>query len=261
MRLAQLFAGLFAISLQRALAYRADMAFQGLMTATGIAAGVAAVGIVFAHVRTLAGWTLGETIVLLGAFIAISGLLQTFVEPNVGFFSTKVKNGELDDLLLQPAPSLFVATLGTSQPWALSQTLLGLLIMTLGLQSAGAALTVAGVLAGFALLLCGAVIAWAFRVLFTVSLAFWAPGLDLTVAFSGFWQMGRYPVSIYSRPVRWILTYIVPVAFVTTIPVNVLAHGPDALLMFESLLVACVSVALVFITWRAGLRRYTGATS
>jgi ABC-2 type transport system permease protein len=133
--------------------------------------------------------------------------------------------------------------------------------MALGLRSVGTVLTVVGVLAGLALLLCGAIIAWAFRVLFTVSLAFWAPGLDLTVAFSGLWQMGRYPVSIYSRPVRLILTYVVPVAFVSTVPVRVLTHGPDAPLMLESLLVVCGSVVLVVITWRAGLRRYTGATT
>jgi ABC-2 type transport system permease protein len=241
-------------------AYRTDLLFQGLMTAMGMAAGGAALGIVFSHVRTLAGWNLAEAIVLLGTFTAVSGLLETFVEPNLSFFSSKLLSGELDDALLQPVSSLFLVSLGSAQPWALSQVILGLGVMGAGLERMGGSLTVGGLLAGLILLPAGIVTLWSYRVLLA-SFAFWAPGLDPTVLFSAFWQMGRYPVTIYRGPVRWALTYAVPVGFVTTVPVRVLTHGPDSGMLLSSLLALIGSLVAVHVVWHAGLRRYTSATS
>jgi ABC-2 type transport system permease protein len=215
---------------------------------------------VFARAPTLAGWTLGETIALLGAFTAVGGLLETFVGPNLDLFAARVQRGELDDVLLQPAPSLFLASQGTARPWALAQVPLGLAVMAAGLLRTGTALTIAGVLAGLARLAGGAVIAWARRVLLA-SLAFWAPGLDLSVAFSGFWQLGRYPVAVYTGPIRWALTYAVPVALVTTAPVHALTHGPDPALIAQGLVAISGLIVVVNVVWRAGLRRCTGATS
>lgn len=260
MRLLRLLSGLFVISLQRALTYRTDLIFQGLMTATGIAAGIAAIGIIFAHVQTLAGWTLPETIALLGAFTLVSGLLETFVEPNLAFFGSRLVSGQLDDTLLQPASPLFLVSFSTIQPWALSTVLLGGLVMALGLSHLGTPLLPLHLLAGSIWLLGGTVIVWSYR-LSLASLAFWAPGLEPTVLFQGLWQMGRYPVSIYRQPLRWGLTYVIPVAFVTSTPVQVLVHGASLPLAGESLAAVCGSLAVVMLVWRVALRRYTGATA
>src|SRR5258706_3206610 len=144
------------------------------------------------QVEALAGWRLEEAIVLLGMYQLISGLLATFVEPNLAWFANKVISGELDDLLLKPAPSLFTASLGMCQPWALLQVGLGAAIVVAGVAPLGAQLTAAGVASALLLLLAGAVMARASRVLLA-RLAFWAPGVEPTVHDSAFRQLGRYP--------------------------------------------------------------------
>lgn len=101
---------------------------------------------------------------------------------------------------------------------------------------------------------------WSYR-LVLASIAFWAPGLDATVLFWGLWEMGRYPVSIYREPVRWGLTYVIPVAFVATTPVQVLSHGITVSTAVENAVAVGGSVLLVTLVWRAGIRRYAGATT
>jgi ABC-2 type transport system permease protein len=260
MRLARLAFGLLAISLQRALTYRAEVVFQGLVTATGVAAGAAAIEILFSHVHALGDWTLPETIALLGAFTLMTGLLQTVVEPNLAFFGGKLLSGQLDDALLQPAPSLFLACFATTQPWAFSQVLLGAIVLTVGLVHVPGSLDPIDLLAAAALLLGGAIIVWSYRVV-VAAIAFWAPGLDATVLFDGLWQMGRYPVSIYRQPLRSALTYVIPVAFVSSIPVRVATHGLSLGLALESGAAVCISVLLVTLVWTFGIRHYTGATA
>ncbi len=260
LRLPKLLMRIFAIALQRELSHRANLIAQALTTTTGIAAGAATLLIVYHHVETLAGWRLHETLVLLGAYHVVSGLFQTFVEPNLVWFAAKVLRGELDDLLLQPVPSLFMASFGRAHPWSLAEVLLGLVVVVLGVAGPGAAITVLNAAACALLLAAGVAITWAARVMLA-SLAFWAPGIEPTVLYSAFWQLGRYPVTIYHQLVRRFLTYVVPVAFIATIPARALTRGVDLSLLATGLGAAVVAVVLARLAWHAGLRRYTSATS
>ena len=260
MRLFRLLLGIMAISVQRELAHRANLLFEAILALFGAAAGLLALRLVYTQVEALAGWRLEEAIVLLGMFQLVSGLQATFVEPNLAWFANKVTSGELDDVLLKPVPSLFSASLGVCQPWALLQVALGAAVVVAGVAPLGAQVTATGAASALLLLLEGAVIAWGARVLLA-SLAFWAPGVEPTVLYSAFWQLGRYPVDIYYPAVRILLTYLVPVAFISSIPARTLTHGANMQLLAIGLGAALGAALLAGAVWRQGLRRYTSATS
>jgi ABC-2 type transport system permease protein len=249
-----------SISVQRELAHRANLLFEAILALFGAAAGLLALRLIYTQVEALAGWRLEEAIVLLGMYQLVSGMLATFVEPNLAWFTNKVVSGELDDILLRPVPSLFTASLGACQPWALLQVVLGFAILVVGLIPLGAQITAMGALSALVLLLAGAMIAWAARLLLA-SLAFWAPGAEPTVLYSAFWQLGRYPIDIYHPAVRGLLTYLVPVAFISSIPARTLTQGADLALLAIGLGAALGAGLLASVLWRLGLRRYTSATS
>ncbi|HZS90716.1 MAG TPA: ABC-2 family transporter protein [Chloroflexota bacterium] len=260
MRYARLLGLIFVASLQRELAYRANLAFAGALALVNAAAGAATLAIVYGHTATLAGWHIGEALALLGAYQIVSGLLETFIEPNLAWFGGKVARGELDDVLLRPAPGLLMVSLGSAQPWRLWQAVLGVLTGAVGVAHMAAAPSLIGVLASLVLLMTGVIITWASRIALA-SLAFWAPGIALDVFFGAVWQLGRYPVSVYHPVVGWLLTYVIPLAFVATMPARALTRGADLTLVGRGLLVAAMAVGAMTVVWRTGLRRYTGATS
>lgn len=260
MRLLTLFAAIISLSLRRELAFRANLLVQVLAAGAGSAAALAALGLVYARTATLGGWDRGEAIALLGTYQIVSGVLATFIEPNVQWFAEQVTSGKLDDILLKPVPSVFLASLGSCAPLALSQVLLGAAVLGFGLRERGAVPSPWGV-AGW-LLLVGVAIAvtWASRVLLA-SLALWAPSLSLDVVYGALWQCGRYPVSIYPPPLRFALTYVLPVAFIATLPARALTRGANPPLLLAGLAVGAGAIVLVRLVWDAGLRRYTSATS
>lgn len=259
-KLVRLFAAIFATSLQRELAFRANLLFGVLLAAVGIASGLAALSIVYTRVTTLGGWSWADAVVLLGTYQIVSGLLATFVEPNMSWFGGQVKDGTLDNILLKPVSSVFLASLGRCAPLELGQVVLGLVVVGIGVGELGGAVTLANV-AGWLLLIAVAIIvAWASRVLIA-SVALWSPGVELDVVYGAVWQFGRYPVSIYDRPVRFVLTYVLPVAFVSTIPARALTRGTTLPIVLAGLLVSGGALILVRLLWNAGLRRYTSATS
>lgn len=260
MRLLRIFARVVALSVQRELAHRVNLTISATMMLIDLAASVATLGLLFTQTATLAGWRPFEALALLGAFQLVTGLLNTFIEPNLAWFAEKVTGGRLDDTLLQPVPSLFMLSLGACQPLALPRVLLGAGILGWA-AVAGEGVTLGGLAACFGLLAAGVVIAWAARVL-CATLAFWAPGFDPTVLFSAFWQLGRYPVGVYHPVVRQLLTYVVPVAFVATFPAEALLRGGGRLgLGALGVGAALVAFGAAALAWRAGVKRYTGATS
>ncbi len=260
MRYPRLLWGILSISAQRELAYRTNLVFQALLTAFGLAAGVAALGMVYTRTQALAGWRIEEATVLLGTYGVVSGLMEAFVNPNLAFFATKVRGGELDDVLLQPVPSVLLASLGTCQPWALAQVVLYGGVVALGVSGLEGGVASGNLFGYLLLLLSGVVLGWASRVLLA-SVAFWAPQLDTEVMYGALWQLGRYPVGVYHPVVRWMLTYVFPVAFVSTIPARALTRGADAPVVLGGALAALGAIWLVGTVWNAGVRRYTSATS
>jgi ABC-2 type transport system permease protein len=259
-RALRLLRAIFANALQRDLAHRSAFVMQAALTLFATGSALLALLVVFSHTRTLAGWTIAEVVVVLGFYQIVSGLLDAFVEPNVAWFPGKLRDGTLDDILLQPVPALFMASLGLCQVWALWPAAIGLATVVAGLAVIGKGVTAASALSALGLLACGTVIGWASRVL-PACMAFWAPGIDPTLAYGAAWQLGRYPVSIYHPAIRFVLTSFVPVAFVSTIPARTLSRGASRLLLAGGLAAAAGSVLVVTRVWRTGLRRYTSATS
>jgi ABC-2 type transport system permease protein len=93
------------------------------------------------------------------------------------------------------------------------------------------------------------------------SLALWAPSVQLDVVYGALWQFGRYPVSVYRQPLRFVLTYVLPVAFISTVPALALTRGAGPILILIGLVVGTGAIAIVHIVWKTGLRSYTSATS
>jgi ABC-2 type transport system permease protein len=251
---------IFSMSLRRGLAYRANLISEFLVTLTAIGASLAVLEIIYSNTSTLGGWSQAETTALLGTFQMATGLLWTFIEPNVAWFRNQITDGFLDDTLLKPVPSIFLASLGTCAPLGLTQVVTGMIVLVAGVLRFEDRPDAPAFLAWIVLFNSGMVIVWTSRV-FLASLAFWAPSFQPEVLYKTMWEFGRYPVSVYRLPIRFALTWVLPVATIATIPTRALAEGGDLVAVGATLLVALGSVIALLKVWHAGLRRYTSATS
>ena len=77
----------------------------------------------------------------------------------------------------------------------------------------------------------------------------------------------RYPISIYTRGVRIVLTYVLPFAFMNYFPATYFLQKGDTGLSLNpqvGLLTPAIGLAWVFVAyafWRVGLRHYQGTGS
>jgi ABC-2 type transport system permease protein len=260
MKLLRLFGASFSLSLRREITFRANLVFQLALTVLNIASGFVVLSAVYTQTQALGGWGLGQAIALLGTFQVVSGIFTTCVEPNLSWFAGQVRDGKLDSILVQPVSSLFLISLGRCEPIALSQVAMGLLVVGLGLHDGGTLPSWWGVLGWLVLIGVGLVIAWASRVLIA-SVSLWVPSIELDVLYSALWQLGRNPVEVYRQPLRFFLTYVLPFAFLATFPARALTGRTSLLLPLLGIAAACMAIVMVQLVWKAGLHRYTSATS
>ena len=135
---------------------------------------------------------------------------------------------------------------------------LGVLIYALVML--GASLTI-GVLAGFLLtLLAGVTLLYAALLAFS-ALVFWNPGFLFTWVINDLFQLARYPVGLYPGWLRLVLTWVIPVGLMTTIPAQALVGILSPWML--ALTLVFTAFAFMVATWlfRRGLEKYTSASS
>ena len=111
------------------------------------------------------------------------------------------------------------------------------------------------------MLLTGSAIIYSFW-LILATLSFWFVRVEnILEIFRSMYEAGRWPVSLYPAWLRFILTFIVPVAFVTTVPAQALTGRltPETLLLAAILAVVLFVISRFF--WKIGLRQYSGASA
>ena len=261
MHLLRLLAVFYRTSVQTDMEYRADFFTRVAASLLGLLATLGGLAITFQYTRTLAGWTFPEVMVLMAVYYLMDGLIEMFIAPNMREIMTQVREGTLDFVLLKPVSAQFMATFRTVNVWRAANLLVGLGLAAYTMRQLALAVGPAQALA-FALTLCaGLAVVYSFW-LVLVTLTFWFLRLENIeqVIWQAF-EAGRYPVEIYPAWLRMGLTYVIPVAFIITVPAEALAGRLDGTAVLTAVVVGAAAVVVSSAFWRFGLRYYTGASA
>jgi ABC-2 type transport system permease protein len=93
-------------------------------------------------------------------------------------------------------------------------------------------------------------------------MTFWFTKFDNNVTIlHALLDAGRYPATVYPAWLRVIITFIIPVAVATTIPLQALRGelSPSQIALF--IIISIVSFLIASKVWKLGLKRYSGASS
>jgi ABC-2 type transport system permease protein len=84
---------------------------------------------------------------------------------------------------------------------------------------------------------------------------------NVTEVLRGLLEAGRYPIVAYPAVYRFFFTFIVPVAFLTTVPAEaMLGRSSIVWIVGAALLAVILSIVSIFF-WQFALRFYTSASS
>lgn len=245
-------------SLQEAVAYRANFWISLLHASLNFATGVLGLLVLFGQVEQIRGWDLPAALALLGVYLTLGGLRSLVFGPSLDSLAGldgDVWSGQLDTTLLQPVSTQYLASLRRWQPLALLDLLPGLTLVGVAVWQLRLELTVAGA-AAFLLILGAALFILYALLLAAAALIFWAPGVLFTWIFDSVFQMARYPLGLYPGWVRLLLTWVIPVGLITTVPAEALTGRLDGGLFVATVALALLLTLAASLLFRRALTRY-----
>ena len=249
------------VNLQMSLAYRADTVINLLLNLMWLGWELLSLSIIFSNTQTLGGWGIGELIVLLGVFRLVNTLMAALLWPATEKFNTAVRDGSLDYTLLQPANSLFLVTFARITVWRVWDLVLAFILIIVGTGMTGAVTTPLSLLFFVMLVFSGTLIIYSLWVVL-IALTFWFTKFDNNVTIlAALLDAGRYPSTIYPVWLSAIVTFVIPIALATTVPVQALRGELGVLQVMTFLLVSAASILVSSQVWKYGIRRYSGASS
>jgi ABC-2 type transport system permease protein len=261
MHVFKLFSTFLKVNLQIALAYRVDTAVNILINAMWLGWELLSLSIIFNNTEALGGWGPGELIILLGVFRLVNMVMAAIIWPATQNFNTAVRDGSLDYTLLQPYNSLFLVTFSRIVVWRVWDLILGIGLVTAGISMSGISTAPPNLISFSLLVVSGMLIIYSLWIVM-IAATFWFIKFDNNVTIlQALLDSGRYPATVYPSWLRMIVTFVVPIAVATTVPVQGLRGdlGTGQVGLFLGIGALCFLVA--YQVWKAGVKRYSGASS
>ncbi len=257
----QVLKSFIAVSAAEETSYRAHFLFSVLETLFWLFWFVSVVRVYFLHSQELGGWTYREVLAVVGVFQIVHGVLQLVLQPNIGRLVEYIRLGTLDFVLTKPLNSQFLVSLRYWSVLRMINCLAGLgLVLYVGVDM-GLFTSLFHPIWFLILLASGIVIVYSVM-LMVMTLCFWFVRLENLMALLwAFWETGRYPISVYRGIPRILLTYLIPVAFVTTVPAEVVRGNLNGTAGLTAVGTALLLFVLASALWRVALRGYSGASA
>lgn len=261
MQTLKLLSAFFKVNVQMSLAYRADTVVNILLNLMWLGWELLSLNIIFSNTETIGGWGFGELIALLGVFRLVHTLMIALIWPNTEKFNQSIRDGSMDYTLLQPINSMFLVTFSRITVWRIWDLILAIVLITIGINISGDIVTPLNILTFILLTVSGAVVIYSLWIVL-IALTFWFTKFDNNVTIlQALLDAGRYPVTVYPVWLRIIVTFIIPVAVATTVPLQALRGDLDIGRVLMYLAIGVASFLVASRVWKAGLKRYSGASS
>lgn len=253
-------AALWRLNVAEELQYRANLVASVLGTLFWIGTALLTLALFFRHTTRLGGWSFWEVVVLLGVFNALSGVVETVLRPGIGQLAEEVKSGTLDLVLARPVDAQAFISFRRLDIWRSSDIVLGLGLSAYALVRMGHFPGLLPLAAFLVALASAALVVYAIWVAL-MSLAFWFVAVEnLSVLFDSLFEGARYPVSAYPGALRFVFVYLLPIAWITTIPASALTGRLAPTIAVGAAGVGTAALLVARLLWRAALKQYTGAS-
>jgi ABC-2 type transport system permease protein len=218
------------------LEYRTNFFLACLSSLVNLAGSVFALSLFFRVAGNLGGWRWEEALIVMGLFTFLDGVATAWLRPNLSEIVRYVQEGTMDFILVKPFDS---------------QVFAGIRLH----------LTVFQYISGIPAIFFGTVILYSLWFLIAATSVFFVKVHNATFVLRSVLEAGRYPVGAYPAVYRLVFTFILPVAFLTTVPAESMLGRADATGVVGMVLLAAIMFGFARFFWRFSLRHYSSASS
>lgn len=214
--------------------------------------------LVVTKTQTLAGYSLDQSLIFFLTYNVIDTLTQLLFR-DVYRFRGHILSGYFDYILIKPISPLFKILFGGADPLDLVVLLPYMGLLTWFIFQTN--ITVMSFLTFIILLVNAFFISAAFHIV-VLALGILTTEIDHAIMiYRDITSMARFPVDIYTEPLRGFITFIIPVGIMMTFPPKALFGLLSPTFIILSLGIGVLFVYLSLRLWRFALTQYSSASS
>ncbi len=241
------------------LEYRLNFVITMLSSLTNLVGSLFSLFLFYRTGYTFQGWIWEEAMIVVGMFTLLQGISATFLVPNLNRIVEQVEKGTLDFVLLKPISSQFWLSCRTLSPWGFSDLVFGVIIILYSGSKLNLALK--NYLLSILTISFGIMILYSLWFMLGATSIWFVKIYNVTEVLRGLLEAGRYPIVAYPTVYRFFFTFVIPVAFLTTIPAEAMLGKSQVLWIFGAGIIGFSLLILSHYFWQFALRFYTSASS
>lgn len=241
------------------LEYRLNFAIAGFTSVANLVGSIFSLFLFYRNGYNFEGWSWQEAIIVLGFFTLLQGFSATFLAPNLNKIVEQIEKGTLDFVLLKPINSQFWLSTRIVSPWGLPDLFFGIILIIYAGRQLN--LSFADYLISLIPLSFGFVVLYSLWFLLGATSIWFVKIYNVTEVLRGLLEAGRYPIAAYPAVYRFFFTFIIPVAFLTTVPAQAMLGKTQVVWLLGAGILALVLFLISIAFWRFALRFYTSASS
>ncbi len=222
--------------------------------------GIAFLYLVFQQIPTLQGWTFYQLLFIYGFAQIPRGIDHLFTD-NLWMVAWRmVVTGQFDRYMLRPMNLFFQIICEKLQPDALGELAIGIILVVISVHNGVVHFTLVSIIVFILSVLAGSIIYTSIKLFFAAT-AFW---FKVSVAFLqvayDIADFAKFPVEIYTRSIRFIITWVIPFAFVAYYPATYFLLGSSFVkTVGAECLIAAVIWTIAYRLFQKGTARYESA--
>lgn len=242
-------------SLKEMLIYRLDCIVGMISQIVTQLVEIIFIWIVFQNTDNLAGWNFMQILLLYGVTLISVGIADFCFDALYDIGPKYIREGEFDKILLRPVHPL-ISIIGSSKEFtSLGYFGLGLFLTIVMLIKLSIPITFILILKIVFFSIVGAFIIGAINTIFSIS-SFWTYRSNEVIwSFYKMYTFAQYPLDIYNKVIKILITAILPFAFVAYYPtMNYL--GMNSYMIYIAPLIMVILWIIAIKVWNIALNKY-----
>jgi ABC-2 type transport system permease protein len=241
--------------------YRTNFIIGAASTFVMQGAALLAIWVVMRQVPVLNGWSFDEVLLVYGLITLAKSLNHMFADNLWTVGREYIRSGGFDRFLVRPIDPLFHLLADRFCHDGIGNFLVGLALVVKSSAALEIDWTALKVVYLVVAVLSGGLIFVALNLITCVS-AFWImDSVPVTRVVFDLNEFAKYPLTMYGRGVRLMITWLIPYGFASFYPASYLLGRDVGRLAFMGPVVAAVLLLIGYRVWLIGLRHYSSTGS
>lgn len=246
--------------MKRSYLYKTDIFIRILRTLLVVGIQILLLNVLFGRNELYVGWSKSEAYLVIGIWNLLNYLGWSIFSTNLLYLESKVIEGKFDYILLKPISSDWYASFSDFFITNFVTALSGLVLIIYYIIVEWGNISVVNVLVGI-VGICVALLIWYAFYLFFASFTISNPRNGVLSIAKELLGLTKYPIDVFSQSIKIIFYTIIPIAFLTTLPANIIIGRESYGYILIGLGIGLILLVIAKWVWSLNVKKYSSASS